>query len=277
MLNAVLMCHAPIVIPQVAGGRAKDCVRSTAGMSKAARCIVDKKPELLVMVSPHTPRLEGAFGLVRTTLNGDFARFGAQEVRIAQKTHQAAGHTLFEQARSQGIALEWIEPADLDHGAAVPFYFLQEAGWHGENLLFSLPRRPQLDECIEWGRILAGSLEQLDLGWSFIASGDMSHCLQEGAPAGFHSDGRRFDAFFKEAIGRGDFNRAIFGSKEWRTNAAEDVVESVAVAFGAFEKARKDALGKNSLGQPEIYSYEGPFGVGYLNALLFEAPSPCSQ
>lgn len=70
---SALMCHAPVVVPGVVGPRGAACARSTAAMREAARRIVARAPEVLVVVSPHTPRVAGAFHVVGGALTDTVA------------------------------------------------------------------------------------------------------------------------------------------------------------------------------------------------------------
>jgi aromatic ring-opening dioxygenase LigB subunit len=87
-----------------------------------------------------------------------------------------------------------------------------------------------------------------------LASGDMSHCLKPGAPAGYDEQGQIFDDIFVEHIRVADYRGAERINPTLRDQARQDVVESCRVAWHASGFA--DA-------NHHFYSYEGPFGVGY--------------
>jgi AmmeMemoRadiSam system protein A len=94
-----------------------------------------------------------------------------------------------------------------------------------------------------------------------LASGDMSHRLCEGAPEGYDPRAPRFDAAFRALIEGGALDRLAAVDPELRELAAEDVVDSCVVAAAAVDF---DATGCR------VIDYEGPFGVGYLEAILHE-------
>jgi MEMO1 family protein len=96
--------------------------------------------------------------------------------------------------------------------------------------------------------------------WAVIASGDMSHRLQPGAPCGFEARAREFDAGFVSRVRAGDYRAACAPDPVLQELAAEDVVDSTLVAASA--------VGFRSDGHVFL-SYEGPFGVGYCESLLF--------
>jgi len=99
---------------------------------------------------------------------------------------------------------------------------------------------------------------------ALIASGDMSHCLKKEGPYGFHPDGPKFDKSFINALNKKDL-KTIIKLDDMFPNAAECGLRSFCFMLGMVE-AQKEKY--NIDWQPEILSYEGPFGVGYLSAEL---------
>ncbi|MCC7108972.1 MAG: AmmeMemoRadiSam system protein A [Deltaproteobacteria bacterium] len=257
---SVLMCHAPIVVPAVGGARARACAPSTRAMAEAARRVMAAKPEGLVVLSPHTPRVEGAFSLVTgPRVRGDLGDFGAPEARCDLPHGKAMHRTLAAACAQHGVALEEIAPRRLDHGAMVPLSFLVDAGWRGDTLVLGLPAEPHAAQLKALGRALAAA--SAGKRWVLIASGDCSHRLLPGAPAGFDPRAQEFDAALLDRVQSGD-NDALFRFDEaLRERAAEDVLDTVQVAA----TCAGTAVGR------EVLSYEGPFGVGYLVAVLHHA------
>jgi len=93
---------------------------------------------------------------------------------------------------------------------------------------------------------------------ALIASGDLSHCLKEDGPYGFHSDGPKFDKDLIDALKKKDIE-TILRLDEIYPEAGECGLRSFCFLLGIL-----DTLGLDW--QPEILSYENPFGVGYLVA-----------
>ena len=94
--------------------------------------------------------------------------------------------------------------------------------------------------------------------YALIASGDLSHCLKEDGPYGFHPDGPKFDKDLIEALKRKDIEK-ILKLDNMYSEAGECGLRSFCFLLGILEDSGLDY-------QPEILSYEGPFGVGYLVA-----------
>lgn len=245
---AALMCHAPIVLPEVGGRDARECARTTRAMREVAARAVAAAPDRIVLVSPHSPRRHHEWSAWRGRHAGDLAAFGAPRVRVDLPDAPEVAEVLGLPAILSG------EP--LDHGAMVPLSFLWAAGWRGPTAILSLP----------WedadARAVGEKLAALPGRTVVIASGDMSHRLQTDAPAGYHPRARDFDRAFVTALEQADWAAAL--GAPWREEAAEDVVESTAFAMGAAGAPRN----------PEVLSYEGPFGVGYTEAVLAEERPP---
>ena len=254
---AVLMCHAPIVVPEVDGQRATQCATTTQAMRDTARALVAHQPELLVLVSPHAPRKPGAWGIAHAPLlTGSFARFGHSALAYVCPGAPEAARCVTDEAQSRGLVTHDIG-GSLDHGALVPLHFVQEAGYQGPVLLVALPF-PGADSETEFGRAIDAASARMGRRWAVLASGDMSHRLTRDAPSGFDPLARTFDRAFVNYLRRGDISKAVNLDVELAERAAEDVVQSTATALGAIGKARGT----------RVLAYEGPFGVGYCEALL---------
>jgi len=97
-----------------------------------------------------------------------------------------------------------------------------------------------------------------DKTYALIASGDLSHCLKKEGPYSFHSDGPKFDEALIESLKKKDIENILKLDKLF-PEAGECGLRSFCFLLGILEEAKIDW-------QPEILSYEGPFGVGYLVA-----------
>ncbi len=93
------------------------------------------------------------------------------------------------------------------------------------------------------------------LAW--IASGDMSHRLKEDGPYGLHPSGPKFDKEFINLLKKKDVGGILNMDSKFVEEAGECGLRSFCQLLGALEGAKINW-------QPEILSYEAPFGVGYL-------------
>jgi AmmeMemoRadiSam system protein A len=257
------MCHAPIVIPAIGGRRASECIRTTEAMRRVARHVVATS-DLLVLLSPHAPRRPSSFGISEGDVQLSFARFGAPHVapRLTGSLELARG--LSDAAREAGVETHTLEPDPDDHGAAVPAFFLAEAGYRGRAVLVSLPYSDTHAEA-RFGAAIARAAASTEQRLAVVASGDLSHRLMPGAPAGYDPRAQEFDETFVGRLSSGELRSACQTDRSLRYLAAEDAVDSTTVAAAA--------VGYDARGH-ELLAYEGPFGVGYAEAILHHRAAP---
>lgn len=265
---AVLMPHAPILVPAVGGERLCDADATVSALREVSARVVAAAPEAVVLVSPHSPRHPTAFGIWQTPrLRGSFAEFGAPEAVVDLPNDAALAAGIATQARAAGLPTWDITQRALDHGALVPLWHLADAGWRGPTVVLSL-NHPFAGGLEELGRAIAAAAGQLGRHVAFVASGDMSHRLKLGAPAGYDPRAKQFDRTFIEILERGDYRGLARLDADLQELAAEDAVDSTVIATVA--------AGGSAAGH-EVLSYEGPFGVGYGVAILFDStarPTP---
>lgn len=107
-------------------------------------------------------------------------------------------------------------------------------------------------------RFYKSKVETLKSKVVVVASGDLSHCLNEDGPYGFHPDGLEFDKALIEYLKKKDIENFL-KLDDYFPQAGECGLRSFSFALGILEASGVDW-------QPEILSYEFPFGVGYLVA-----------
>ena len=260
---AGLMPHAPILVPGVGRKRLADAAATARAMKLVSDHAMAAQPDTIVLISPHSPRLPGAFGLWQTShLRGSLEIFGAPEDVVDLPVDRTFAHRLEQEAGRRGLHFWDISHGPLDHGALVPLWYLMAAGWKGPTVILGL-NDPGDGGLVELGQAIADTARGLKRRIAVIASGDMSHRLTRSAPCGFHPQAHRFDETFIGLL-REDHPADIPRiDPDLQDMAAEDVVDATMVALAA--------SGFHTEGH-EVLSYEGPFGVGYGVAILFAPP-----
>lgn len=264
---AALMPHPPILVPEVGRGRENEARETLKGLELLAESLRDRRPDALLVLSPHQPYAPGALFLNSAgRAAGTLAPFGAPSVTIGIACPGELRRAAADRLSALGARIREGSRPDLtsDQGTLVPLYFLRRAwGRDGENPSESLP--PTLlaspigltpDEALSLGERLA--LLDDGLRWGLVASGDLSHRLTPDAPAGYSPEGCVFDAAVLEALRSADAGPLLSLSPETLEAAGECGLRSVMTMLGLAGAVR---------GAIRVFSYEGPFGVGYCSAL----------
>ncbi len=258
---AGLMPHAPILVPGVGRERLAEVAATVQAMATVSSHAMAAQADTVVLISPHSPRQPGAFGIWSTKrLRGSLEKFESPKDRVDLPLDGAFAERLEATAARRGLRTWRITGEHLDHGAMVPLCYLVSAGWKGPTVILSLDDTADGD-CEELGEAIATTAQELNRPTAIIASGDMSHRLTSMAPCGFHPEARRFDETFIALLQKGAFRDLRLIDAGLQELAAQDVADSTTVALAA--------TGYRTDGHA-VLSYEGPFGVGYGVAILFE-------
>jgi Uncharacterized conserved protein len=255
LVYTVFVPHPPLLVSEVGRGEELKCQASLKAYQEIARRLVQAEVETVIIVSPHAQLVrEGITIAIGDPVQGDFAQFGAGQVGMSFPSDLEIIEK-FQKGLSGIIPIKGV----IDHGAFVPLYFLQKAGWNGKIVLLGMPIERPEDYGAKMGQILDHSSGR----YALIASGDLSHRLKEDGPYGFDSAGPEFDQFVLKTLQR-DTKKITSLPASLIERAGECGYRSLRLALAAKE------------GAPEVLSYEGPFGVGYLVADLYHS-SPLPQ
>jgi AmmeMemoRadiSam system protein A len=215
--------------------------------------ILSRNPaELVIVISPHSPSSPESIPVRRSArVAGDLGRFGAPQVRVVADVDVDAAQELLASAAAQGFSLSWSDDATLDHGVVVPLYLLPRTRAARRFIFLGISGWP-LDRFREFGAFLhraLGSREAI-----LIASGDLSHRLTPDAPYGFRPEGLVMDKRVIEALRTQQWDQIERLDPVLVEEAGECGLRPLSLLIGA---ARAAGL------RSEVFSYEGPFGVGY--------------
>jgi len=259
-LWSALMPHPPVIVPEVGCGREREAAVTVDGIERLAESISDRRPECLLILSPHQPYMPQSLAVNGASrLKGSFAAFGSS-VSLEMNT-SAKLRPLAEHLRSSGIPVHDGNSSggNVDHGALVPLYFIKRALRKRKlelpDVILASPIGLGVEKSLKLGEVLASFDDSSN--WGLLASGDLSHRLTPDAPAGYSPAGKKFDSAIVAALSSSDPQGLLDLSPEEREDAGECGLCSVMVMLGLCRVLRRAV---------EVISYEGPFGVGYCNA-----------
>ncbi len=255
--------HPPIMVPEVGRESIAGVLPSIDAMAKLTRRVLDSGAESLIVISPHAPLEADSFVAYEgPTVYGDFSRFHAPETEFMGSVDAELLAAIKQTAAAQNYRVTMLIDDLLDHGIAVPLYFLLRNGWHGQVVALGYSFLSN-DDHLRFGSCIAKAVEQVGRRVAFIASGDLSHRLNPQAPAGFNPSAHLFDEEVVDALRANDPQRIVEIDPGLRKLAGECGYRSMLVAIGATSDLPL---------QCEVMNYEAPFGVGYLVAQITNSP-----
>ena len=257
--------HPPLLVPEVGGDRIERVAASRRALREFSKRLIDTNPETVVVISPHSP-LDPRVFTARATKNlrGDFREFYAPTVSFDYENDLELLDAIRLAADDEGVELRDLTRAyPLDHGAMVPLYYLREAGWTGPIAVIGFTNQPD-EKHLAFGRAIKEAARASGKRVAVVASGDLSHRLIIGGPYEFEPTAHLFDEQVVAAIASGDGGAVTKIDPDLRHRAGECGYRSIVVALGSVG---------DDLPDHEVLSYEGPFGVGYMVAVLKEVMS----
>lgn len=263
IISGYIFPHPPVIVPEIGKGEETGARNTISAVEKAARHIKEDQPDTIIVTTPHGPVFQDyIFISLSGVLAGDFGRFGNSRVRLEFRNDTSLAESIIDNARYEGIYAGDVDGdtsrkyrihRELDHGALVPLYFVNREFKDFKLVHISIAGIP-FEDLYRFGMCISKAVEETDKNVVFLASGDLSHRLSKNAPYGFSADGPKFDKFLVESIKNGDIHKLFELDESFCESAGECGLRSFLMMFGAFEGYDL---------KPEVFSYEGPFGVGY--------------
>jgi aromatic ring-opening dioxygenase LigB subunit len=252
--------HPPLLVPEVGRSRVDQVAESQRALREFSRMVVGAGPQAVVVISPHSPLDPVAFtARASEELRGDFRDFYAPDVRLTFQNDLELLGAIRRAAPAEGVELRELgRDYPLDHGAMVPLYYLREAGWAGPIVVIGFTLQPN-EKHLAFGRAIDQGARAINRRVALVASGDLSHRLIVGGPYEYEPTAHLFDEQVVEAIAKGDSGGIINMDPDLRERAGECGYRSIVIALGSVGEDLRDH---------QVLSYEGPFGVGYMVAVL---------
>ena len=256
IVAAYMVPHPPMIIPQVGRGSEKQITKTIRAYEAVAAGIAGIRPETIIVTSPHAVLYADYFHISPgEEATGDFGRFRAPEVRFAEKYDTELVKAICALAKGKDFPAGTLGERDrrLDHGTMVPLYFIEQQ-YTGFRLVRVGLSGLSHAEHYEFGQIIRQAVEQTGRKAVLIASGDLSHKLQEYGPYGFAEEGPEYDRRIMDAAGRAAFGEMLTFEESFLDKAAECGHRSFLIMAGALDGMNVEA---------KVYTHEDVTGVGY--------------
>lgn len=247
------------MVPEVGRESIARVEDSIEAMAELTQRLIDSGAESVIVISPHAPLEADSFVAYKgPEVFGDFTNFNAPDTYFTASVDEELLSAIKESAAGERFEVLSLPSHDLDHGSAVPLYFLFRNGWQGKVVTLGYSFLSNEDH-VRFGSCIRKAVDRVGRRVAFIASGDLSHRLQPHAPAGYNPDAHVFDEQVVNALRSNAPQRIAEIDYNLRRLAGECGYRSMLVAIGASSDLPMSC---------EVLSYEAPFGVGYLVAQL---------
>ncbi len=263
LIGSYLLPHPPIAIPEVGRGEEKMIIDTSNSLHTIGKEIAEISPNTIILVTPHGTMFQDAVAIAyEDEIHGDLKKFGVSNVSMILPINKDLTSKIYELAYKEGISIvmatnsllkEYDTSLSLDHGAMVPFYFINQYYNNYKLVHITYAALSNID-LYKLGIEINKAVEELKEDAVIIASGDLSHKLKEEGPYGYSEFGEKFDTEFLHHLQKGDVIGLLSMDEKMICGAGECGRRSAVILLGTLE-------GKKFHG--ELLSYEGTFGVGY--------------
>ena len=255
ILASFAVPHPPLIVKEVGKGEEERVSLTIESYQKVADQISELKPETIIITSPHTLCFTDYFYISsHSIMKGSFERFGAKEVSFEEEIDQELVEEIEKLSKEKNFPAGRVDKeVELDHGTMVPLYFIRKKLPKCKIVVIGLSGL-SLNKHKELGRIIKEAINHTNRNVVFVASGDLSHKLQEYGPYGYAKEGTIYEDRILETMTKGNFNELLDYSDELLYKASECGHPSFTILSGAIE---------NELIEATFLSHEDTTGVGY--------------
>ncbi len=251
---AAITPHPPIIIPNVGKGNIDLVKKTIEGMKRLERKLKKVKPDVIIIISPHGTLFADAFSInLVEKYTGNFRTFGDLSANLSFNGDVALAHRIFEKLGSK-MPVAMISHPELDHGALVPLFYLTPRLTQYSIIPMSYSFL-DYNKQMEFGERLKEEILLSNKKIAVIASGDLSHRLTFDAPDGYNPQGKIFDDKLVSLLKKKSIKQILGLDSGLIESAGQCGLRSILILLGIMKDINY---------QPELLSYEGPFGVGYL-------------
>ena len=253
---AFMVPHPPLIVPAVGKGGEKQIQETTDAYEKVADEIAKIAPETIIITSPHSTMYTDYFHISPGKgAKGSFARFNAPEVSFDEEYDDKLVDAINDIAYEADFAAGTLGERDpeLDHGTMVPLWFIRKKYKGGKIVRIGLSGLGLLDHYC-FGQMIQKAVNDTGRRVVFVASGDLSHKLQEYGPYGYSKEGPVYDERIMDVAKHASFGEMFDFKDDFCEKAAECGHRSFVIMAGALDGKAVNAT---------VYSHQDVTGVGY--------------
>ena len=255
ILGAFMVPHPPLIVDEIGRNEVEQIKKTRDSYIQIAKEISNLKPDTIIISSPHAPYLRDYFYLPDGDYGeGSFSRFGVPDIKFNQRYDVPLIDEIERISKEKEFPCGRLGYHEsLDHGTMVPLYFINKY-LSDYNLVVVGLSDISLEANYEMGKIILEAVNNLDRRVVYVASGDLSHKLQEYGPYGYIPEGPIYDNRIIDVMSNARFDELLNFDLDFLDKAAECGHRSFIMMSGFLS---------NTKVTPKFYSHEDVTGVGY--------------
>ena len=256
IIAGFMVPHPPMIVPEIGRGSEAQVAETTAAYERVADEIAALAPETIIITSPHSIMYADYFHISPgRSASGSFAGFRAPGVRFNEEYDVDLVREICRLADEEDFPAGTLGERDskLDHGTMVPLWFIRNKYKGGKIVRIGLSGLPLIDH-YRLGMMIRETAENTGRRVVLVASGDLSHKLQDYGPYGYTPEGPEYDERIMDVMGRAAFGELLDFDSTFCDKAAECGHRSFVIMGGAFDGTAVRA---------ERLCHQDVTGVGY--------------
>ncbi|WDM03045.1 extradiol ring-cleavage dioxygenase [Alicyclobacillus cycloheptanicus] len=261
---ACITPHGGEIVPELAPGQLDLMAVTRRSMQRLGDEMTRANPEVIVIVTPHGVRIDGAFAVTDCERMSGLVEENGASLAMERKVHRPLARAIVDEARRGVLPVGGVNYATsegplsclpLDWGAMVPLYFMPET----PIVVITPSRLLSMEDHIRFGQALRRAVASSGLRTGLIASCDWAHAHAQDGPYGFDPAAAALDAKVVELVKANDLESMAAFDSAWIAAAKPDGIWQTLILAGALPRAARDV---------ELLTYEVPTYFGLLCAAV---------
>jgi MEMO1 family protein len=254
LVFSAIVPHPLILMPQIGKEHARRLQLTQKAYEKLAIELQNCGANTIIIISPHGIIQNDVFTInLNPNFNANFEEFGDFSTKLNYTGNIGLTHKIREKLETKAN-LQMISLENIDYGTSIPLYFLTQK-------LTNIKIVPiyysglDYNKHFEFGQLLKRQILASKDNIAVIASGDLSHRLNKNAPGGYSPKAKKFNSRIIESIQKNKINDLLSMDINLVKEAGECGLKSILILMGIMDEIKYE---------PQLFSYEFPFGVGYM-------------
>lgn len=267
IIFAAIAPHGTVAVPEAPAAAVAGAERTQAALEELGRRFEEARPEVSVVLTPHSVHVEGHFAVVVSgRLEGTLALWGAPEVELACPVDRALAGAVLEALREAGLPVLAVSfgandaeaaTMPMDWATLIPLWFMGGRLDPQVPAVVVAPARDRpLQEHVRAGAAIAAAAQACGRRVALIASADHGHAHDPEGPYGFDPAAAEFDEQIVELVREARLEGLLDLDPALVDAAKADSWWQLLMLHGA--------LGDRW--RPELLSYEAPTYFGMICA-----------